>query len=183
MQSVYSFSAIPNATARFNEDFSTEIIPFTVFAEKPSSDKRTVNFCKTVGDNSRKSYPPSGGMICVSASLKYFLYVRSFVVGLTYKTSHSFNHSSYFNRNTSEIIFFAVLKSEKTAKIVPHKSGYPDALNGNCFLLKICYSVVIFVFLPSRFQTRVCLLRFQTISVLPAIMPGQANLSRNPEFP
>ena len=122
-------------------------------------------------------------MICVSASLKYFLYVRSFVVGLTYKTSHSFNHSSYFNRNTSEIIFFAVFHSVKTAKTVPHRSGYPDALKEICFHLKVCYSVVIFVFLPSRFQTRVCLLRFQTISVLPAIMPGQANLSRNPEFP
>lgn len=125
----------------------------------------------------------AGGIICVSASLKYFLYVRSFVVGLTYKTSHSFNHSSYFNRNTSEIILFAVFNSENMAKTVPHRSGYPDALNGIRFHLKVCYSVVIFAFPLSRFQTRVCLLRFQTIFVLPAIMPGQANLSRNPEFP
>ena len=74
-------------------------------------------------------------------------------------------------------------RAEETAKTVPHRSGYPDALNGIRFHLKVCYSVVIFVFLLSRFQTRVCLLRFQTIPVLPAIMPGQANLSRNPEFP
>lgn len=78
---------------------------------------------------------------------------------------------------------FAVFHSEKTEKSVPHRSGYPDALNGIHFHLKVCYSVVIFVFPLSRFQTRVCLLRFQTIPVLPAIMPGQANLSRNPEFP
>ena len=79
--------------------------------------------------------------------------------------------------------FFAVFHSGKTAKPVPHRSGYPDALNGIRFHLKVCYLVVIFVFPLSRFQTRVYLLRFQTISVLPAIMPGQANLSRNPEFP
>ena len=57
------------------------------------------------------------------------------------------------------------------------------SLGGIRFHLKVCYSVVIFAFPLSRFQTRVYLLRFQTIPVLPAIMPGQANLSRNPGFP
>lgn len=175
---VFNVAYISPSTTKFTLN-STLLFPQAVMQNKLTSRHTIVTkiFCRFF------SYRTSWGNDMRFRQFKIFFICTFFRCRLDVQNKPFVQPFFIFQSQYLRDNFFAVFNSEETAKTVPHKSGYPDALNGNCFLLKICYSVVIFVFPLSRFQTRVCLLRFQTISVLPAIMPGQANLSRNPEFP